>query len=325
MELWDVYNKYRHKTARSHERGNPMAGGDYHIVVHVWIINDKGQFLIQKRQSWKIGWPNMWDCSTAGSAIIGESSKAAARRETKEEIGIDLDIKKAQILFTIKFNCGFDDVWFVRQNIDIDRLKLQQEEVADAKWASQKEIKQMILKGEFIEYHYIDILFQMINSNITLQAAGVNDSEELLSMQKKVFMPLYIKYEDDETSPAKQTMDKFLRRFDIGDYYKIFCQSDLAGSVFVYEKEPGIMRLHIINILVEYQNRGITQEVMKHLELMYPEAESWELDTILSEKQNCYLYEKMGYVKNGKIQAINDKLTLVSYRKLVGINRISGI
>ncbi len=67
----------------------------------------------------------------------------------------------------------------------------------------------------------------------------MNDSEELLTMQKKVFMPLYIKYEDHETSPAKQAMDKFLRQFDIGDYYKIFCDSNLAGSVFVYEKEPG--------------------------------------------------------------------------------------
>lgn len=325
MELWDVYNKYRKKTARTHERGNPMAYGDYHVVVHVWIINDKGQFLIQKRQPWKIGWPNMWDCSAAGSAIIGESSKEATRRETKEELGIYLDIKKIEILFTVKFNCGFDDVWFVRQNIDIDRLKLQYEEVADAKWASQKEIRQMILKGQFIEYHYIDILFQMINSNITLHGAGVNDAEELLAMQKEVFMPLYIKYEDDETSPANQTMHRFLNRFDIGDYYKIFCDSDLVGSVFVYEKAAGIMRFHIINILQEYQNRGITQEVMKRLEFMYPEAVSWELDTILSEKRNCYLYEKMGYVQSGKMQAINDKLTLVSYRKLVGINRISGI
>lgn len=317
MELWDIYNKYRQKTGRTHERGTPIPEGDYHMVVHVWIINDKGQFLIQKRQPWKIGWPNMWDCSAAGSAIIGDSSIEAAKRETKEELGLDLNIKNTERLLSIKFSHGFDDVWFVKQNVDINHLKLQHEEVADAKWASQEEIKKMILKGEFIDFHYVDILFQIINSNITLSSAEAYDAEKLLSIQKKVFMPLYKKYEDHKTSPATQTMEKFLRRFDIGDYYKIICGDDLVGGVFVYPKEPGIMRFHIINIIEEYQNRGITQEVMTRLELMYPESESWELDTILSEKRNCYLYEKMGYVQSGKLQHINDKLTLVNYRKNV--------
>lgn len=41
MELWDIYDKYRQKTGRTHERGNTMKEGDYHLVVHVWIINDK--------------------------------------------------------------------------------------------------------------------------------------------------------------------------------------------------------------------------------------------------------------------------------------------
>jgi len=166
MEIWDVYNKYREKTGRTHERGITMEEGDYHLVVHVWIINDKGQFLIQKRQPWKTGYPNMWDCAAAGSAIQGDSSKEAAIRETKEELGIDLDINKAEILFTIKFSCGFDDIWFVRQNVDINDLKLQYEEVADAKWVSENDIKQMIQQGEFIEYHYLDSLLQMINSNM---------------------------------------------------------------------------------------------------------------------------------------------------------------
>ncbi|WP_066827723.1 NUDIX hydrolase, partial [Clostridium tepidiprofundi] len=147
MELWDVYDKYRQKTGRRHKRGNPMEEGDYHLVIHVWIINDKGQFLIQKRQPWKDGWPNMWDCSAAGSAILNDTSKEAAIRETKEELGIDLDINKGDILFTVNFSCGFDDIWIVRQNVDINDLKLQYEEVADVKWASENEIKEMVQEG----------------------------------------------------------------------------------------------------------------------------------------------------------------------------------
>lgn len=317
MELWDVYDKYRQKTGRTHERGNPLNEGDYHLVVHVWIVNDKGEFLIQKRQPWKNGWPNMWDGSAAGSAILGDSSEAAAIRETKEELGIDLDISKGEILFTIKSSSSFEDIWLVRQNVDISDLKLQYEEVADAKWATLEEIKLMMQSGEFISLDYYDDLFEMINSNIVLSSATSTDAQILLDIQKEVFLPLYEKYHDHGTSPVNQTLEKFLKRFDIGDYYKIFHQNYLVGSVFVYEKEPGVMNLHIINIIRRSQNKGIAQEVMKRLELMYPQATCWELETILSEKRNCYLYEKMGYVQSGELKVINDKMTLVSYKKLL--------
>lgn len=325
MELWDIYDKYRYKVGRIHERGNPMKPGDYHMVVHVWIVNDKGEILIQRRQSFKAGWPNMWDSTAAGSAIKGDDSISAATRETKEELGIDLDVDRAEHLFTIKFSCGFDDVWLVRQNVNISDLKLQHEEVAEAKWTTFKEIEEMVRKGEFIDYKYLDKLFQLIDSNISLKKATKDDAEELLAIQKKVFMPLYKKYEDHEISPVMQTLDRFLKRFDIGDFYKIFYQGSLVGSVFVYEKKPGLMRFHIINILEDYQNLGIAQIIMERLELMYPQAEEWELDTIKAESRNCHLYEKMGYVKVGEEKKINDKLTLVSYRKNDNIARLEGV
>ncbi|MGV8981435.1 NUDIX hydrolase [Clostridium sp.] len=161
MELWDIYDKNRQKTGRTHERGKDMLTGDYHLVIHVWIINDKGEFLIQKRQPWKEGYPDMWDCSVAGSAILGDTSEKAAIRETKEELGIDLDMSKSKLLFTVEFSRGFDDIWLVRQNVDINDLKLQYEEVADAKWVAESEIRELILKGEFIAYDYIEKIFEI--------------------------------------------------------------------------------------------------------------------------------------------------------------------
>ncbi|MGE7674016.1 hypothetical protein ACQKMV_10610 [Lysinibacillus sp. NPDC094403] len=47
MEIWDVYDKNRNKTNKLHMRGE--VDGDYHIVVHVWIKNNKGEFLLAKR------------------------------------------------------------------------------------------------------------------------------------------------------------------------------------------------------------------------------------------------------------------------------------
>ncbi|WP_079505158.1 bifunctional NUDIX hydrolase family protein/GNAT family N-acetyltransferase [Mesobacillus jeotgali] len=325
MELWNIYDKYRHLTDRVHERGQEMKPGDHHLVVHVWIVNDDGQYLIQRRQPWKIGFPNMWDCSAAGSALMGDDSEQAAIRETKEEIGIGLDMDKGERLFTVKFSEGFDDIWLVRQNIALENLQLQGEEVAEAKWVSEEEIKEMVEKGEFIPFNYFERLFEVANSGISLKKASIHDAEELLALQKEVFLPLYKKYNDHETSPVTQTIERFSERFEQGDYYKIFYHDTLAGSVHVHEKSPGLMRLRIINILDRFHNRGIAQQVMKRLELMHPEADAWELDTILTEERNCYLYEKVGYRRTGEAKTINDDLTLIRYLKNSSLNKIESI
>ena len=88
MELWDVYDKDRVKTGETMERGSAFADGAYHLVVHVCIFNSKGEMLIQQRQPFKEGWPNLWDLTVGGSAVAGESSGEAAKRELFEEIGI---------------------------------------------------------------------------------------------------------------------------------------------------------------------------------------------------------------------------------------------
>lgn len=49
MELWDLYDGCFKKTGRTHERGKPLPEGQYHLVVHIYPINRKGEILIQKR------------------------------------------------------------------------------------------------------------------------------------------------------------------------------------------------------------------------------------------------------------------------------------
>ncbi|MGL5352523.1 MAG: NUDIX hydrolase [Clostridium sp.] len=156
MELLDIYNENREKTGRIHKRGNKVEEGDYSLVVHLWIKNDKGEILIQKRQSTKKIFPNMWDASVAGAAMQGDDSKSAIIRETKEELGIDLELDKLELLLSVKRDWWFDDIWIVKQNIHINDLEIQHEEVADAKWATYDEIDIMIQKGEFIKYDYIE-------------------------------------------------------------------------------------------------------------------------------------------------------------------------
>jgi len=163
VELWDVLDENGNKSGKIIKRGIPMAQGEYHLVVDVWIINDKGEFLISKRLPTKYPDPGKWN-PVCGCAIAGETSIASALRETKEELGISLDIQKGRLLK--RFICGSEsiiDVWIFCQNIDINTVILQAEETDDVMWATAKTIKQMIGNNDFIHpkrVPYVDELFQ---------------------------------------------------------------------------------------------------------------------------------------------------------------------
>lgn len=323
MEYFDLYDCYRTKKNIIHKRGEIITEGNFHVVIHLWIINSEGKFLIQRRQPWKKGWPNMWDCAAAGAAQTGDDSISAVIRETKEEIGYIINPRELEPLFSIKFPVGFDDIWLLKKDINLQELHLQEEEVAEVRWASREEIIQMMMEGKFIKYDYLYELFRILDTNISLFKAEESDGTELYEIQKRAFMALYKKYEDHETSPVVQSFEAFMTRFSKGEYYKIFYKEELVGGVFVFKVNPNTMRLHIINILEAYQGKGIGQEVMKRLEGIYIEVDKWELDTILEEKRNCHVYERVGYEKTKEVEKINDKLTLIKYIKKDGLNKVT--
>ena len=163
MELWDLYDQDRIKTGEIHERGKPVPEGRYHMVVHVVIFNSDGQMLIQQRQPFKEGWPNMWDVSVGGSAVMGDNSRTAAEREVQEELGLALDLSGERPKLTIHFSCGFDDIYTIVRDVDLASLTLQESEVQAARWADESEIHRMIDEGRFIPYHHslITLLFAL--------------------------------------------------------------------------------------------------------------------------------------------------------------------
>lgn len=156
MELWDVYNIDRQKTGELAPRhnGRPLPAGQYHLVVHICLFNQKGQLLIQQRQLDKAGYPGLWDVTAAGSALAGENSAAAAARELWEELGLRHDFTRERPHYTMNFPDGFDDVYLIqRDDVQLSDLRLQAEEVRDAKWATLNEIEAMLQTGEFVPYY----------------------------------------------------------------------------------------------------------------------------------------------------------------------------
>jgi len=153
--------------------------------------------------------------------------------------------------------------------------------------------------------------------NIKLSKARLEDAGILHDMQVKSFMALLERYQDFDISPANESLEKVEFRISQSatDYYIIFNDGKPVGGIRIVKMERKRYRVSPIFILPEYQGNGIAQEVFRMIEKMYSDAKIWELDTILQEKGNCYLYEKIGYTQTGKMKPINDKMTIVSYEK----------
>ncbi len=141
MEIWDIYDKDRNRTGRTAVRGDGMADGDYHLVADIWIMNTKGEVLVQKRSMEKETGPGLW-CCTGGAAIAGEDSAQAFAREMTEELGVAPEMEHAEIAFShTRRNCH-KDIWFVRQDIPQCAFHLQKEEVEAVRWVTLAQLEQ---------------------------------------------------------------------------------------------------------------------------------------------------------------------------------------
>ena len=162
-ELWDVYDLYRRKTGKLHQRGKPLGDGEYHLTVHACIFNAEGKMLIQKRQPFKKGWSGLWDITVGGSATAGEDSQTAIMRELHEELGLSLDLAGVRPHLSVQFDQGFDDMYLIKRDVDISTLPLEYEEVEAVMWASLDEILSMMDAGTFIPYqkHLLCLFFDM--------------------------------------------------------------------------------------------------------------------------------------------------------------------
>ena len=156
MELWDLYTENRIKTGETHIRGNPLPKDRYHLVVHVWIKDSKGRYLISQRSKTRKVNPLKFE-STAGAVLKGENSLQAAIRETKEELGIDLNSSMGKLIFSevrkeldgIVFN-DIKDVWLFNYDGEADLKNATTHEVASAKWMTIDEIYELYDSGEMV-------------------------------------------------------------------------------------------------------------------------------------------------------------------------------
>ena len=163
-EIWDVYDENRNLTGRTHRRGDPLEPGAYHLVVHVWLRNREGKFLLTKRSPNK-GFPNMWE-TTGGSALSGDDSLTAALREVQEETGLTLDPSLGTIIVSQRREDSFLDVWLFQQDCALEDVVLQPGETCGRMYAAKDEILKMYRAGEFVPYDDLEQLLQRLTDAV---------------------------------------------------------------------------------------------------------------------------------------------------------------
>ena len=149
MEAWDLYTQDRVKTGQTMLRGDPVPEGLFHLQVHVCIFNEHGEMLIQQRQSTKRWYAGLWDYSVGGSAVAGDTSLAAAERETLEELGLQVSLAGRKPAVTRWYGAMIDDYYILPLNVALSDLHLQREEVQAVRWASREDILTLLAQGQF--------------------------------------------------------------------------------------------------------------------------------------------------------------------------------
>lgn len=171
-----------------------------------------------------------------------------------------------------------------------------------------------------VRFFYVEEVHGM-SDLIELELTTEDEAECLHRLQVEAFMPLYEKYQDDDTSPAKESLKRVTEKIieKNSDFYFIVYHGEKVGGVRVrwhqgkkvYENVNWISPIFIIP---KFQNKGIASKVIEQLFGIYPNTLEWRLDTIKQETGNCHLYEKCGFVRVGEDKIVNEKMTLVNYK-----------
>lgn len=165
MELVDILNKRNEYTGIIKDR-KELKDGECRNLVHIWIINDKGEFLIQQRAMTKKHFPGMWSV-TSGCVHSKENFSEACIRECKEELNVDLDINNLEYMMSFKKDPIIVQVYVLYQNVNIDSIILQKEEVSSMKFVKRNELKEMINRKETAgSINYFEFFEQILDKNI---------------------------------------------------------------------------------------------------------------------------------------------------------------
>ncbi len=156
MEIWDLYDEQGRKTGETWERARAkeIPEGRYHIVCDILIRHRDGEFLLTRRDPEKDIYPGCLEASAGGSALAGETPEEAARREMKEETG--LEAEELNLIGTTRRPRGHSVIYAYLAVVDCrkDSVRLQPGETVDFRWVDAAAFLRMIREEPVLKIQY---------------------------------------------------------------------------------------------------------------------------------------------------------------------------
>lgn len=154
LENIDIVDEQGKLTGRSASREEIHRKGLWHRTVHVWLINDMQEVLLQKRAMNKESHPGLWDISCAGHISAGETSIEAVLKELEEELGIVAGTEDLEFLFSQKtcftqkngtyIDNEVHDTYLFLKKIPACEIKIQLEEIERVQYVPFETFKKMV-------------------------------------------------------------------------------------------------------------------------------------------------------------------------------------
>jgi|GEM_PF-494565 len=142
-DQYEVLDDQGHKTGQILDRQTVHAKELWHEVVNVWIINPKGEILMQLRAPGVELSPNVWDVTVGSHLRPNEQPVAAAQRAVKSELGLEFPPESLTHLFNIQ--CAnpmpngtthkvFGHVFMINKDVDLNTLQFDASKITRFAW-----------------------------------------------------------------------------------------------------------------------------------------------------------------------------------------------
>lgn len=146
--------------------------GILHRAFSVFILNDKGELMLQQRALHKYHSPGLWTNTCCSHQRDGETNIAAGKRRLQEEMGFVTDLRGvASFIYKAPLNNGLTE--HELDHIMIGKFNgtpnINLEEVADWRWMSVDAIRENIQNQPENYTVWFIIIFEKFYEQIKLQ------------------------------------------------------------------------------------------------------------------------------------------------------------
>lgn len=146
-ECFDVLDENRNHLGYTKERGETLLENEYNTGAEGFIISHN--LLLITQRSMNKSHAGMWEVP-GGCSQAGETTYDTLKREMLEEVGVEINQNNIKFLGTKIYKKQFVDIFQIQTDIDIHQIKIQEEEVSDAKFVNKEEFNQLVQENKIV-------------------------------------------------------------------------------------------------------------------------------------------------------------------------------